>query len=254
MLYKALRVVLGVLLVASASLWAQSREQNRVVDLGPQPISQHRNQRVDATGESGQQRRWLEDVHGSRYPQGHDGAPGKARSAGVHKAETDVFMIQSGGGILQVGGEIVDRKDSPTARPDLDRRRREAHDDGRGRHQHSAERRPQLAPDTRAVGDLFHREGGGEALMIRSILPASHRQASLSLMYSRRVERRRRNERAACDRAEGRAAPSEAPRFEVDPLVAEAAAQSLSAREVSAESAVDDQASYLGPQPRFSER
>src|SRR5215203_1757623 len=31
----------------------------------------------------------------------------------LHKAETDVFMIQSGGGILQVGGVIVDRKDSP---------------------------------------------------------------------------------------------------------------------------------------------
>jgi mannose-6-phosphate isomerase-like protein (cupin superfamily) len=30
----------------------------------------------------------------------------------LHKGETDVFMIQSGGGILQVGGEILDRKDS----------------------------------------------------------------------------------------------------------------------------------------------
>jgi mannose-6-phosphate isomerase-like protein (cupin superfamily) len=32
----------------------------------------------------------------------------------LHTAETDIFVVQAGGGTLQIGGEILDRKDNAT--------------------------------------------------------------------------------------------------------------------------------------------
>lgn len=111
--YKALRVALGVLLVAGASVWAQSREQNRVVywaagDLRSTETKELTPQAKAAS--SGVGSKTFMDLETHKVMMAHREKPGVPE---LHKAETDVFMIQSGGGILQVGGEIVDRKDSP---------------------------------------------------------------------------------------------------------------------------------------------
>jgi mannose-6-phosphate isomerase-like protein (cupin superfamily) len=114
MFRQSLRIAVGLLCVGAASLWAQGREQNRVVywastdlrgietkDLTPQA-------KAAANGVGS---KTFMDLSTHKVMMAHREKPGVPE---LHKAETDVFMIQSGGGILQVGGEIVDRKDNPS--------------------------------------------------------------------------------------------------------------------------------------------
>jgi mannose-6-phosphate isomerase-like protein (cupin superfamily) len=49
------------------------------------------------------------DVRTHKVMMSHREKPGVPE---LHNAETDIFVIQSGGGILQVGGEIVDRRNN----------------------------------------------------------------------------------------------------------------------------------------------
>src|SRR5437867_4060735 len=109
----SLCVAVGLLCVAWMSAWAQNREQNRVVhwaaaDLRSVEMKELTPQARSAA--SGVGSKTFMDLATHKVMMAHREKPGVPE---LHKAETDVFVIQSGGGILQVGGEIVDRKDSP---------------------------------------------------------------------------------------------------------------------------------------------
>jgi mannose-6-phosphate isomerase-like protein (cupin superfamily) len=109
----SLRIVIGLLCVAGASLWAQSREQNRVVYWAASDLRSTETKDLTPQAKaaaSGVGSKTFMDLDTHKVMMAHRE---KAGVPELHKAETDVFMVQSGGGILQVGGEIVDRKDSP---------------------------------------------------------------------------------------------------------------------------------------------
>ena len=99
--------------VAVISVWAQSREQNRVAywkaaDLRSTEVNALVPQAKAAA--SGVGAKTYLDLSTHKVLVSHREKPGVPE---LHKAETDVFIVQSGGGVLQVGGEMVDRKDSP---------------------------------------------------------------------------------------------------------------------------------------------
>jgi mannose-6-phosphate isomerase-like protein (cupin superfamily) len=107
-----MRVAVGLLCVASAS-WAQSREQNRIVYWAAADLRSAESKELTPQAKaaaSGVGSKTFMDLDTHKVMMAHREKPGVPE---LHKAETDVFMIQSGGGILQVGGDIVDRKDSP---------------------------------------------------------------------------------------------------------------------------------------------
>jgi mannose-6-phosphate isomerase-like protein (cupin superfamily) len=112
-LQTSVRVAIGLLCIAVVSSWAQSREQNRIVywaaaDLRSTEMKELTPQAKAAASGVGSKTYMDLDTH--RVMIAHRE---KAGVPELHKAETDVFIVQSGGGILQVGGDIVDRKDSP---------------------------------------------------------------------------------------------------------------------------------------------
>ncbi len=101
-----------VLCASGVSLWAQGREVNRVVywtaaSLRSADSSELTPQARAANNGVGSKTFMNLQTH--RVMMAHREKPGVPE---LHKAETDVFVIQSGEGILQVGGEIVDRKDN----------------------------------------------------------------------------------------------------------------------------------------------
>jgi mannose-6-phosphate isomerase-like protein (cupin superfamily) len=106
------RSVFTLLCIAGASLWAQGMKENRVVywsaaDLRGTESKELTPQAKAAT--SGIGSKTFMDLRTHKVMMAHREKPGTPE---LHKGETDVFVIESGGGILQVGGEIVDRKDS----------------------------------------------------------------------------------------------------------------------------------------------
>jgi len=93
-------------------LWAQGREENRVIywaaaDLRSAEMKELTPQAKAATNGVGSKTFMNLQTH--KVMMAHREKPGVPE---LHKAETDVFVIQSGGGILQVGGQILDRKDN----------------------------------------------------------------------------------------------------------------------------------------------
>ena len=103
---------LMVLCVAGASLWAQSREQNRVVYWTAAELRSTEAKDLIPSAKaarSGIGAKTFMDLQTHKVMMSYRERPGTPE---LHKAETDVFVIQSGGGVLQVGGEIVDRKDN----------------------------------------------------------------------------------------------------------------------------------------------
>jgi mannose-6-phosphate isomerase-like protein (cupin superfamily) len=93
-------------------LWAQDREANRVVywaaaDLRGAEMKELTPQAKAAPNGVGSKTFMNLQTH--KVMMAHREKPGVPE---LHKAETDVFVIQSGGGILQVGGQILDRKDN----------------------------------------------------------------------------------------------------------------------------------------------
>ncbi len=106
------RAVFVLLCVAGISLWAQGREENRVIywaaaDLRSAEMKELTPQAKAATNGVGSKTFMNLQTH--KVMMAHREKPGVPE---LHKAETDVFVIQSGGGILQVGGQILDRKDN----------------------------------------------------------------------------------------------------------------------------------------------
>jgi mannose-6-phosphate isomerase-like protein (cupin superfamily) len=107
------RGVFIVLCVAGVSLWGQSREQNRVVYWTAAELRSTEAKELipgAKAARSGIGSKTFMDLQTHKVMMAHREQPGTPE---LHKAETDVFVIESGGGVLQVGGEIVDRKDSP---------------------------------------------------------------------------------------------------------------------------------------------
>jgi mannose-6-phosphate isomerase-like protein (cupin superfamily) len=107
-----LLVVFVTLSCGAALVWAQSRQENRVVywtaaELRSAEAKELTPQAKAANNGVGS--KTFMDLQTHKVMMAHREKPGTPE---LHKAETDVFMIQSGGGVLQVGGEIVDRKDN----------------------------------------------------------------------------------------------------------------------------------------------
>jgi mannose-6-phosphate isomerase-like protein (cupin superfamily) len=127
-----LLVVFVVLSAGAAWLWAQGREQNRVVYW---PAAELRSAETkDLTPQAkaasnGVGSRTFMNLETHKVMMAHREKPGTPE---LHKAETDVFMIQSGGGVLQVGGEIVDRKDNAAGATGSSIRGGEKHEMGVG--------------------------------------------------------------------------------------------------------------------------
>jgi mannose-6-phosphate isomerase-like protein (cupin superfamily) len=106
------RLAIGLLCVAGAPLWAQGHQQNRVVywaaaDLRSTETKDLTPQAKAAASGVGSKTYMDLDTHKVMIAHRE-----KAGTPELHTGETDVFMVQSGGGVLQVGGDIVDRKDS----------------------------------------------------------------------------------------------------------------------------------------------
>ena len=108
-------VSLGVFVLVSVtavSLWAQAREENRVVRWAAPDLRSTETKDLTPQAKAaanGVGAKTFMDLRTHKVMMAHRE---KAGSPELHKGETDVFMVQSGGGILQVGGEILDRKDS----------------------------------------------------------------------------------------------------------------------------------------------
>ena len=104
--------ILAFACAAGVSLWAQSREQNRVAywkaaDLRSTEMNALVPQAKAAA--SGVGAKTYLDLSTHKVLVSHREKPGVPE---LHKGETDVFVVQSGGGVLQVGGDILDRKDN----------------------------------------------------------------------------------------------------------------------------------------------
>jgi mannose-6-phosphate isomerase-like protein (cupin superfamily) len=111
------RIVQGALMLvclAGVAAWAQSRDQNRIAYW---KASELRSTETNAlvpqakAAASGVGSKTYLDLPTHKVLLAHREKPGVPE---LHKGETDVFIVQSGGGILQVGGEIVDRKEIPS--------------------------------------------------------------------------------------------------------------------------------------------
>jgi mannose-6-phosphate isomerase-like protein (cupin superfamily) len=108
----SLRVAIGLLCLAGVS-GAQSREQNRIVYWAAADLRSTETKELTPqarAARSGVGSKTYMDLDTHKVMMAHREKPGVPE---LHKAETDVFIVQSGGGILQVGGDIIDRKDSP---------------------------------------------------------------------------------------------------------------------------------------------
>jgi mannose-6-phosphate isomerase-like protein (cupin superfamily) len=109
---RIVRALSLLLFAAGVTAWAQGREQNRVAywnaaDLHKSEVNELVPQAKKAA--SGVGAKTYLDLSTHKVLVSHREKPGVPE---LHKAETDVFVVQSGGGILQVGGDIVDRKDN----------------------------------------------------------------------------------------------------------------------------------------------
>src|SRR2546427_11389864 len=108
----SLGIVIGLLCMAGVSAWAQSREHNRVVYWAATDLRTTETKELTPLAKaaaSGVGSKTFMDLDTHKVMMAHRE---KAGVPELHKWETDVFVVQSGGGILQVGGDIVDRKDS----------------------------------------------------------------------------------------------------------------------------------------------
>jgi hypothetical protein len=115
----AVRLNLGrgafvLLYVTSVCLLAQRLEDNHVAywsanELRDVDVKELRPQSKAAA--SGVGSKTFMNLQTHKVMIAHRDKPGTPE---LHKTETDVFVVQSGGGVLQVGGEIVDRKDNAT--------------------------------------------------------------------------------------------------------------------------------------------
>jgi mannose-6-phosphate isomerase-like protein (cupin superfamily) len=104
--------VFVLLCAAGVSLWAQGRQQNRVAywtagELRSADVTELVPKAKSA--DNGVGAKTFMNLQTHRVMMAHREKPGVPE---LHNGETDIFVVQSGGGILQVGGEMVDRKEN----------------------------------------------------------------------------------------------------------------------------------------------
>ena len=98
--------------LAGVSAWAQGRGENRVVAWTAASMRSADTSELIPQGKaapSGVGAKTFLDLKTHKVMMSHREKPGVPE---FHTGETDIFVVQTGGGILQVGGEIVDRKDN----------------------------------------------------------------------------------------------------------------------------------------------